>query len=225
MSGTFGSLPFTRDEFLGVFAAYNEAVWPAEAVAYGLAVIAMAGLVQDNLRVQRLAGLALAAMWLWTGIVYHWMFFAPINGAAHLFGALFVAEGIWLFLAALRPRALELRWRGGFRRFVGGGLILYALILYPAVGALAGDAWPRMPAFGITPCPLTLFTLGVLLFARRGTKLWVIPLLWSAIGGSATFQLGMVQDWMLLVAAPLSAALFTGEAWRRRRRRPVRGTA
>jgi hypothetical protein len=31
------ALPFTRSEFLTVFAAYNQAVWPAQALLYALA--------------------------------------------------------------------------------------------------------------------------------------------------------------------------------------------
>ena len=30
-------LPFTIDQFFGVFAAYNVAIWPAQVVAYGVA--------------------------------------------------------------------------------------------------------------------------------------------------------------------------------------------
>ena len=144
-------------------------------------------------------------------------FFAPVNGAARLFAALFVAQGLWLLVAAARPGGLGLRWRGGLRASVGSGLILYAMILYPAVGALNGDSWPRVPAFGITPCPVTLFTLGVLLFAHRPGGLWIVPLLWAAIGGSATFALEMVQDSILLVAAPVTVGILIGEVWQRRR--------
>jgi len=31
-------LPFTREQLLAVFVAYNEAVWPAQVVAYLLAL-------------------------------------------------------------------------------------------------------------------------------------------------------------------------------------------
>ena len=40
-------LPFTREQFLGVFADYNTAVWPAQVVAYVLGLIVVAAL--DNL--------------------------------------------------------------------------------------------------------------------------------------------------------------------------------
>src|SRR5688572_19829829 len=114
-----GFLPFSRAEFLEVFAAYNEAVWPAEPFAFGLAIVALAALVREGEGYQKSAALVLAAMWLWTGIAYHWFFFAPVNGAARLFAAIFVAQGLWLALAAARPGGLGLCWRGGLRGLVG----------------------------------------------------------------------------------------------------------
>jgi hypothetical protein len=82
-----------------------------------------------------------------------------------------------------------------------------------------GLRWPDMPSFGITPCPLTLFTLGALLLARppltRG--LFAIPLAWSMIGGSAAFLLDMPPDWML----PLSGLAVLPLLLRRRAGSPL----
>jgi hypothetical protein len=56
--------------------------------------------------------------------------------------------------------------------------------------------------FGITPCPLTIFTFGLLLLTIAPVSRWVlvIPFLWSFIGGSAAFALGIAQDWLLLIS-------------------------
>jgi hypothetical protein len=74
---------------------------------------------------------------------------------------------------------------------------------------LAGQAWPRAPSFGIAPCPLAIFTFGLLLMAgpRVPWHLLVIPLLWAAVGGSAAWLLDMPQDMGLPAAAVLAAAL------------------
>jgi hypothetical protein len=141
-------------------------------------------------------------MWLWTGIVYHWMFFAPINGAAWLFGLWFLLEGAGLLWVATRPIPLVFAIEWTVRGALGGALILYAAILYPLVGLLSGHDWASMPAFGITPCPVTLFTLGMLLFARPARILWAVPMLWTIAGGSAAIMLGVVQDWALLLSGP-----------------------
>jgi hypothetical protein len=54
--------------------------------------------------------------------------------------------------------------------------------------------------FGIAPCPVTLFTFGLLLLARGPVAWWllVIPVAWSLVGGSAAFLLHVPQDWVLL---------------------------
>lgn len=210
-------LPFTRDEFLGVFAAYNEAMSTAQPIAYALAGVALVALFSKAATTQRIAGLGLAAMWLWTGLVYHWMFFAPINGAAWLFGFLFLLEGAGLLWAATRPVPLVFAMEWTVRGALGGALILYATILYPLVGLLSGHGWASMPAFGITPCPVTLFTLGMLLFARPARILWAVPMLWTIVGGSAAILLGVVQDWALLVGGPAVLAVLLTQPARRGR--------
>jgi hypothetical protein len=52
------------------------------------------------------------------------------------------------------------------------------------------------------PCPVTLFTTGVLLAAVDVPRaLLVVPILWSLIGGSAALLLGMTADLLLFAAA------------------------
>ena len=47
-------------------------------------------------------------------------------------------------------------------------------------------SYPGAPTFGITPCPVTLFTFGLLLLATTPVPwlLLVIPVAWSLVGGS-----------------------------------------
>ena len=81
-------------------------------------------------------------------------------------------------------------------------LIVYSLA-YPLVGLAFGLAYPRMPIFAV-PCPTTVLTCGVLLLAspfRRVTA--IVPILWSAIGGSAAFVLGISADLALVAAGAL----------------------
>lgn len=56
-----------------------------------------------------------------------------------------------------------------------------------------------MPTFGVTPCPVTPFTFGILLLSP-GTPWWllVVPAAWSLVGGSAAYRLRVPQDWVLL---------------------------
>jgi len=195
-------LPFTREQFIANFAAYNEAVWPLQVLAYllGLAMITM--LLRPSKRTSRLIGAGLAAMWALTGIAYHAVFFSTINRAAWVFGALFLLQGALLFHAAVFRGGLDFDMPVGRTKWLGWVLIAYAAVAYPLVGMWAGHQYPEMPMFGITPCPVTIFTFGMLLMTTRPVSrlLLVIPFAWSLVGGSAAALLQIPQDWLLLAS-------------------------
>lgn len=195
-------LPFTHEQFAQVFAAYNAAVWPAQVVAYIVGLVVCVALARSTRRAASVAAFGLAAMWIWSGVAYHIAFFARINPAAYIFGALFVVQGLLLALAGASGR-LEFGATDPLRRWSGSGLIIYALVFYPVVGIAAGATYPALPMFGITPCPVTLFTFGVLLLSSARVPWWMllIPSVWSLIGGSAAFLLHVPQDWPLLLSA------------------------
>lgn len=193
-------LPFTQSEFFAVFAKYNIAIWPAQLVLVGAAAGAVAAVRRPNtVRIRVMLGV-LSALWLWMAIVYHGIFFRPINPAAMAFAALFVVESGLLAFAALRP-SFDIRPRPNIAGVVGWTLIAFALIIYPLIGYFAGHRYPAMPTFGL-PCPTTIFTLGVLLWSTpMRVSLLIVPLLWALIGFSAALQLGVYQDTGLLIAA------------------------
>ena len=143
-------LPFTREQFAGVFADYNTAVWPAQVVAY------------------------------------HGLFFARINPAALAFGALFVVQGVLFLIAGVVKHRLVFAHSAGFASAVGWALVVYAGVLYPLLGQWSGHVYPAQPTFGITPCPVTLFSFGVLLLTSAPVPRWllIIPLAWSLVGAA-----------------------------------------
>ena len=194
------NLPFTHEQFLDVFAVYNRLFGLVVFLLWAGTLAVLASLWRRGpASSPMLAGL-LAFHWAWSGIAYHLLLFRAINPAAVLFAALFVAQ------AAL------LAWRGVVGRQVvfsparsgwgalGTVLAGYALA-YPGIGLLTGLRYPRMPTFGV-PCPTTILTAGLLLLvpAREARLLAVIPVLWSAIGGSAAFSLGIRPDLALPIA-------------------------
>ena len=203
-------LPFTRDQFLGVFAEYNyhAAVWPAQFVAYALGLTMVLLIFHPSAAMRRTLNAALALMWLWTGIAYHWLHFAPINPVAIGFGLLFVLQGLAFAQAALTGRGPGYAPVEGASGMLGWLLVGYSTLVYPVIGYWTGHRYPAVPMFGITPCPLTLFTLGLLLLTvtRVPRQLLVVPVAWSLVGGSAALVLGMEQDWPLLVGGVATVA-------------------
>ena len=213
-------LPFGPDQFFGVFRAYNLAVWPAQPIAYLFAVLALALIG----RAQRFGSQAIVSIlalgWAWTGLVYHGLFFAEINPAARIFAAGFLLEAVLLLEAGVLRNALAFTWSRTGRTVAAAGLVVYATLLYPLLGSWTGHGYPDAPSFGITPCPLTIFTFGLLLLAPQPLprRVLIVPILWSLVGGSAAILLDVPQDWMLLPGAAagvwLLAKRSTGEARR-----------
>ena len=104
-----------------------------------------------------------------------------------------------MFRAAASGRTFRLSHAP--RHWIAAGLVGYAL-LYPFLVIVSGHDFPRAPLFGV-PCPLTLFTSGVLLAAEARPARWlfVVPIAWSIIGGSAAMLLGVTPDLALFGAA------------------------
>ncbi|NLT65112.1 MAG: hypothetical protein GXX84_00750 [Acidobacteria bacterium] len=196
------NLPFSEKEFLDVFAAYNMAFWP---VISGLWVITAAITVrnwrscQDNRSLFAL----LAILWAWSGIVYHWIYFQSINPAAVFFGALFLAQAALFVFFVFKPTG-RMKLNLSVRGLLGGFFVLYGL-LYPLVNLVFGLEYPRIPLFAV-PCPTVLITAGVLLASEGVPRFaYLIPLIWTAIAGSAAILLHIRADFPLLAAGALLA--------------------
>ena len=202
-------LPFTLEQFLNVFAAYNNAIWPTQILAYMLGAVAVAALVRKGRAADCVVSIVLGSMWLGTGVFYHAVFFSSINKAAFVFAALFVLEGVALLYAGVVRGRLRFAITYGVRAMIGAGFILYASVIYPLIGIATGHAWPMLPMFGVAPCPVTIFTFGLLLMTAKRFSYWllVIPFIWSAIGGSAAMLLDVRQDWLLLVSGIIAVPI------------------
>ena len=205
------TLPFTVSEFLEVFERYNQTIWPAQIVAYlaGLGLIAL--IAARSHYAGRIGAAVLAAMWLANGVGYHLGYFSEINRAALAFGGLFILQAVLIAWLGIVERRLEFTPGADATSWVAGALIVYAMFLYPLVGHALGHVYPAAPVFGVAPCPTTIFTLGVLLLARPSAPGWlfVIPLAWSALGGSAAFLLGVREDLGLIIAGVAAIALLS----------------
>jgi hypothetical protein len=196
------SLPFTQAQFFEVFRQYNDAVWPLQVVflLFGIAAVALA--LSKPGRAGRASSLFLALLWSWTGIVYHLTYFAPINPAAQAFGALFLAgAALFLWEGVIHGR-LQFGAPHGGRGALALALAGYALVIYPFIGLASGRHAVELATLGL-PCPTTIFTVALIGLAQPPLPRSVViaPLLWSLIGLSAAWLLGVYEDLGLLVAA------------------------
>jgi hypothetical protein len=199
-------LPFTAEQFFGVFADYNRAFIVAVVALWVASLAIVAHVSRDPSRRSSRLSLFLAVLWLWNAVVYHAFFFTRINPAAWPFAGLFLLQAV-LFLRAATQRRTEYFTSTGWTRIVGSGLIGYAL-LYPFLTIALGHRYPATPTFGV-PCPTDILTIGVLLTSRGRVPaaLGVVPVIWAMIGGSAAVLLKVPTDYVLLGAGLLLATL------------------
>jgi hypothetical protein len=199
-------MPFTTQQFFQIFTDYNLAVFPIQFVLPLLAVVAVASACRYEGSKDRIAPAMLGIFWIWSGAVYHILFFSRINSAAWLFGTLFVIQGLLFARAAFR-KELDLSFSPDIRGWAGASMIGYALVFYPLIEILDGKSFIASPTFG-TPCPLTIFTFGLLTWSRSFVPwyLLVIPAVWSVIGTIAAFSFGVAADLALPVAGMIGVA-------------------
>jgi hypothetical protein len=215
-------LPFTLDQFLDVFRQYNRSVWPMQIILILLALVAVYFSLRKKTYSNKIIVSILAFFWLWMGIIYHFQFFSSINKAAILFGSLFIVQSLVFLYFGVIKNKLNFKLRTDVFGAMGIVLIVFALLIYPLLGYRLGHVYPSSPTFGL-PCPTTIFTLGILLFSaiRIPPVIVIIPFLWTLIGFSAAFSLGMEEDTSLLIAGLLFVVMIIYKNKKMDHRHPV----
>lgn len=201
-------LPFTAEQFLHVFTNYNQSIWPMQIFFILLAVICVILIFRNSNYTNTIVTLILAFFWLWMGLVYHIIFFAQINPAAYIFGALFIFESILLLYYGIIRKEIKLFYNKDIFTYSGIAIIIFAIAIYPLIGYFFGHIYPASPTFGL-PCPTTIFTIGILLFNKGELPLGliIIPVIWSLIGFTAALKLGIYEDTGLLIAGIVTVIL------------------
>ena len=201
------SVSFTLEQLLSLFEEINLAFWPMLVLAYLLGIIALVLVFKPGSRSNRIISGILAFFWLWTGIVFYLFYFGPIYPPAYAFGGLFILQGLLFLSSAIKPR-ITFAYPGGANAVIGLVFIAYAMIGYPLFGLIIGHVYPQSPPFGLTPCPLTVFTFGLYLLTVRKIP-WlflVIPLLW-ALGGIIPVSVGILEDIGMIISGILGTIL------------------
>ena len=140
---------------------------------------------------------------------YHIAHFSVINPAALIFGHVYILQGVLFLLTGTIRGRLSFRFNYKFLPILRVCFNLYAVVTNPLLGFAFGHSYPRVPLFGVAPCPTTIFTFGILLWATKSVSAYlvVIPFLWSIIGMSAALNLRVPQDYGLVVAGVLGTTL------------------
>ena len=177
-----------------------------------LCLVALAPLVRPSGTANRIANTILAGFWLWVGLMFWW----PSRSAfppALLLSAVFTIQGLLFLVEVIRPH-LDYRFTRSPSSTFGALALVYTLI-YPLVGLLFGHTYPHMALSVLFPCPLAVFTFGLLLTSKTKIPkyLLVIPLIWS-LSGLYWAPFGMWEDAGLLLVGLIGTWII----WRRDRK-------
>jgi hypothetical protein len=158
-------------------------------------------------------GAVFAGCWLWVTWFYLLQHYEPINWAARYFAVGFAIQALLLLWTGVLRDRVRTRSPTDPAGAAGIGLFVYGLALHPLVGPLLlGRPWAQGEAFGVTPDPTVIATLGVLVAAGR--PLWhllALPVLWCAIGGATLWTMQSPDAPVMPVAAAIALAF---AAWK-----------
>jgi len=201
------NMSLTLEQLLSTFERYNLAIWPMQALAYVLGIVALFFAIKRTGYSARIIAGILSFLWLWTAIGFFLLYFGPVYSPAYGFGVLFIIQGV-VFLAGMLKPPVSFGFKRDVYSVVGILFIAYAMLGYPVFGYFLGHRYPQSPPFGLTPCPATVFTFGLLLLTDKKVPrlLLVIPLLW-AIGGIMPVSVGILEDIGLIIAGVLGTAM------------------
>jgi hypothetical protein len=205
----------SADEFFALIELYNVTYWPMHVVTFLLGVSAVILTLKRAVYSDRIISAILASLWLWSGIVFFMIFFSDMTitlfgftppGFPYVSGALFIIQSIlFLYFGVIRG-SVAYGSEGGPYATVGLVAIVYAMVVYPIIGYVTGHALPGYPLFGSAPCPVTIFTVGMLMLTNRRMPQLVpiIPLIWGLMGVVAVAVFTVWADVGLFAAGILA---------------------
>lgn len=196
-------LPYTSEVYFRLIAQYYASFPGLPVIAWLLALMVVVALIRPFPGRDRLIAGVVAAGWLWTGIVFHYGWFATINFAAPVYAALFLVQGaVMLWVGVVRHRVTYAR-PGGGRGMVGLAVAGLGGLVWPLLDLAFGHGWGEVRIAGATPAPTALLLLGLSLLTRGcwPWQLLIVPLIWVVAGTLTGWILGVPQDMLLALAA------------------------
>ena len=203
------NIPFSLEQLLDVFETYNTAIWPSQIAAYVFGIVALGLALHESKLSGKIISGILAFFWIWIGVFYYSIYLSVINPAARILGFFYVLQGVLFLLIGTIRGKLSFTLSRKPLPIAGVCFVLYAMVIYPLLGLAFGHSYPRGGVFGVAPCPTTIFTFGLLLWATKPVPayLLIIPLFWSFFGIIAAVNWRVYEDYGLVVAGVLGTVL------------------
>ena len=199
-------LSFSPENFMLVLESYNLAIWPFQIFAYIFIIIALFFSFKPTNYAPKIVLSVLSFLWLFNGIVFSYLFWAPSHIFGYIFGICCVLQGI-LFLYSIKRSDITIGYANKSFTIIGILFIIYATIGYQIFGYYLGHIYPKFFPVGLVPCPTTILTFGIFLIINNvSIKYYVIPLIIS-LGGFLAAYNGIYEDVGLIIAGILGTIL------------------
>ena len=193
-------LSFSAEEFMLVLEQYNTSIWPMQIVAYLLIILASFFSFKSYKYSQKIILVILSFLWLFNGVVFSLIFYAPSHFLGYVFGICCIVQGL-IFLFGLKGTDLLARVESSVYSITGIIFILYAVVGYQVFGYYLGHIYPKFFPVGLVPCPTTILTFGIFLIIHKSipVKYYAIPLI-VALGGFLAAYNGIYEDIGLIIS-------------------------
>jgi hypothetical protein len=199
------------EEFFVTLETYNETVFPVTILTFILGLAAIYLVSRKSNQASRFVSFILSFLWLWSGIIFHILFYGPsdveflgltMSGIWYFSGVLFIIQSLLFMIYGIVKNALSFSLDLSPCSIVGAIFVTYSMVIYPLIGLLTGYAYPKYPIFGSSPCPVTIFTLGLLLWTNKKVPLLVaiIPFIWGIMGMMPVLVLSVYADIGLILS-------------------------
>lgn len=186
-------LMFSPRTYWRLIENYNQAIWPAHALALavGLVLLWLAADWRAN-GGRWIAGL-LALAWLCVAWAFHWERYTSINWAAQYLAMAFALQAFLLIVLGVLRRDAHVP-AASLAQGVGWLMAGVGIVLYPLAVLISGRPWAQAEVFAVMPEPTALATLGLVLASNylsplRRWALAVIPALSLLVGATTLWTL------------------------------------
>jgi hypothetical protein len=200
------------DDFFNTLQTYNETVYAITILTYLLGLLTIYLVSRRSNQASKGVSVILSFLWAWSGLIFHVLFFGPTNveflgmtmpGVWYFSGFLFILQSLLFITYGWVKSALFFSFDISPCSVVGAIFVIYAMLIYPLIGVLTGYTYPRYPLFGSSPCPVTIFTWGLLLWTNKKIPLRVsiVPFIWGIMGIMPVIVLGVYADIGLILTS------------------------
>ena len=200
-------LSFSIEKFYLVLESYNLAIWPIQVFAYILAGLSLFFIFKPTKYSSKIVLSILSFFWLFNGIVFGFIYWAPSHTFGYIFGISCVLQGL-MFIHGIWKFDITTGYPNITDTLIGILFVLYAAVGYQILGYYLGHIYPVFFPVGLVPCPTTIFTFGLFLIISKkiSVKYYIIPLIIS-LGGFMVVPKGIYEDIGLIIVGILGTIL------------------